>query len=93
MAKLWAAIAVLLVAGMAHDALAQNIIKERRQAKAGETCATKYGECGGWCDKNRPGANHAYCAKECVTYRDFCERSGIWSTAAGSVETIGLRSK
>jgi hypothetical protein len=68
--------------------------KEIRQAQPGESCLTKYNDCGDWCTKNRSAGSEKFsCDSECTRYRGNCQRTGVWSTALGKVETRNLPEK
>jgi len=82
---------LLLGIVVSGSASAQNVQKEVRQAKPGESCATSYEDCGRWCSQNRPAiSDNLPCRDQCTHYGGVCRQTGVWSTPLGKVEIRGL---
>jgi len=65
--------------------------KEICQAQPGESCVTKYDQCGDWCTKNRPlVSDKMSCDGDCTRYHGVRTRAGVWSTPRGKIDTRGL---
>jgi hypothetical protein len=84
--------AIFLVAVVVSGgASAQNVQKEVRQARPGESCVKSYEDCGRWCSQNRPAiSDNLSCRDECTRYQGVCRQTGVWSTPLGKVEIRGL---
>jgi hypothetical protein len=89
--RVWAIVALCLASAAAFG---QNVQKEIRQAKAGESCAVSWKGCVGWCDANLAGMpGKEDCKQSCSTYHNSCISTGTWSTPLGKVEIRGLPPK
>lgn len=89
-------VAAVLVCVGATGAFSQNtqqqyVKKEIVQAKPGESCASKYGGCGEWCDKNKITlGDKTACKQSCSEFQSVCAKTGVWSTPLANTETRGL---
>jgi hypothetical protein len=88
------AIALLSVVAFGTAFAQQNVQKEVRNAKAGESCLVSYNDCGGWCEKNKAQIHEKNdCKQSCSSYHGTCVQTGVWSTPLGKVEIRGLPPK